>query len=1452
MVGIILSTYLVLLLVLNLQPVKSIWINEIEKGLSQAVNSTVEIKDIEIGLFNRVVIDDIVIYDQHGEQMVEVEKFAVKILLRDIFQKKITLRSVLIMDGTICLYKEHPDAAPNYSFLTALFDNEESSNEPFQISVGSLIITRLNISYDNRWISQTDDNFSKDHIRVNNINSNLSLKCIDSDSLNIRVRNFSCNESDKLHIKKLHFNLVSNRERVKINNFNLTTSNSEVAGLDNLDIDIQKLNEKQPFLNGDLIINNLSTKEFNYFLPQFEDLALNIYGHVKARCGAEAQVSVNFKEKNNHFNLALTSEPKDLNIWQIKCEELFADSTLLALLPSDKHYKTNQILRRIKYFTIHGTTDVNRNTQHGAAKLLIKSPLTDGININATIKEKNIDLDLFAENLDINTLLDSEALPHQLTFSISAKSQLTDSLSLPQSMELIVHKALNHELYELTDIKVKTKVKGKVYQCQIESENPELDFHMDVSCRLNNNSISNLALNSKVKRIEFNNIGIKDTIFDGVWKGNLAVRIPQMKENLINFELESDSISVTRPSESFNLNKCNASITYSKGKPSHFTFKSDFISVDCEGVIDYATIVDTWKATVMKHVPSLVEESSIKRNIPNDKTSMSFFIDIHDGDFLKKTCLIPIKFGDGSTIQGKLYKGNSLAEIAAQTNVINYKGTNLENVSIHINSKELGAGVLVQGKKHMFDDNVQFVIGAQLHDNLLETNVEWKGLDFHKVKGNLNTITSFKSPSNIVSSVMPTTFVVGDTIWNISNGEISILDNKHLIKNLTLNTSHQNITFDGSLSSTQQEQLHVSLNDVSIGYILDNVKFNSVLFDGSVSGDAYLSLSPNSPLLQTNLKVKSFNFNNALLGDAQITSSWKSLEDRITIDGTFIEEGVGFTKAKGYVSPSENGLDLNITAQNTNIAFLRYWINNIVKDINGKTRGFCRLYGPFNQLDFSGSMRIDASLNVPANGVSYHLNDAKILMSSGLFQLEESTIIAPLGGSGTINASLRHKHLKQFTYDLNLEADCLLLYDKKRSTDMPFYATTYASGDVSLKGDYNALSLDIEVTPTDNSLIVYTESEIINPQDTNEGFIKYQDLTPNKVEGYQFDQLSSIHSPTTDMNFRFNINMNPKATLRILMDEITGDHLNLRGYGNITADYYNKGIFQLYGKYDITDGNYQMSIQDFLKKNFDIQPGSSIIFRGDPDIAQLSLNANHTVPTASLADLNIGDNFSDRHIKADCILHIGGIASNPNVSFDLDLPNINDDEKQMVRKLIATEEDLNMQVIHLLGFGKFYTYNSVSTESYTEHNQSTIVANSFISNTLSSQINEVITNAIGSKDWTFGTNLSTGNSGWTDMGVDGTVSGKLLNNRLILNGNIGYHENQYNAMRGNNIVGDFDIKYLLTPTGNVFLKAYSETNDKYFIKSALTTQGMGIQIQKEFKNLKELFGLKKKEYRITQ
>ena len=51
-------------------------------------------------------------------------------------------------------------------------------------------------------------------------------------------------------------------------------------------------------------------------------------------------------------------------------------------------------------------------------------------------------------------------------------------------------------------------------------------------------------------------------------------------------------------------------------------------------------------------------------------------------------------------------------------------------------------------------------------------------------------------------------------------------------------------------------------------------------------------------------------------------------------------------------------------------------------------------------------------------------------------------------------------------------------------------------------------------------------------------------------------------------------------------------------------------------------------------------------------------------------------------------------------------------------------------------------------------------------------------------------------------------------------------------------IGDFDIEYLLNSRGNLRLKAYNHFNDQnYFIRNALTTQGVGIVFRHEFDKL---------------
>lgn len=94
--------------------------------------------------------------------------------------------------------------------------------------------------------------------------------------------------------------------------------------------------------------------------------------------------------------------------------------------------------------------------------------------------------------------------------------------------------------------------------------------------------------------------------------------------------------------------------------------------------------------------------------------------------------------------------------------------------------------------------------------------------------------------------------------------------------------------------------------------------------------------------------------------------------------------------------------------------------------------------------------------------------------------------------------------------------------------------------------------------------------------------------------------------------------------------------------------------------------------------------------------------------------------------------------------------------------------------------------------------------------------------------------------------MEGLLSGRLLNNRLLINGNFGYRDNT-NTYKSSNFIGDFDIQWLLTPSGNLSLKAYSETNDRYFTKSSLTTQGIGIQFKKDFGTWKDLFKISRRK-----
>ena len=312
------------------------------------------------------------------------------------------------------------------------------------------------------------------------------------------------------------------------------------------------------------------------------------------------------------------------------------------------------------------------------------------------------------------------------------------------------------------------------------------------------------------------------------------------------------------------------------------------------------------------------------------------------------------------------------------------------------------------------------------------------------------------------------------------------------------------------------------------------------------------------------------------------------------------------------------------------------------------------------------------------------------------------------------------------------------------------------------------------------------------------------------------------------------------------MDSNSGDHIILKGEGGLRASYYNKGGFELFGNYLVQEGVYKLTIQNVIKRDFTFQPGGVISFGGDPFAAALNLKAVYTLNSVSLSELKLGRSFSSNNIKVNCLMNISGTPESPKIDFGLDMPTINSDIKQMVFSLINGEEEMNQQVLYLLAVGRFYTKaaNAPDNSNIEQQSQASLAMQSILSGTISQQINSVLNSVINSSNWSFGANISTGNNGWNNAEYEGLLSGRLLNDRLLINGQFGYRDNINSTT---NFIGDFSIRYLLTPKGGFSVNIYNQTNDRYFTKNSLTTQGIGILIKKEFNSWRDLFGRKRKK-----
>jgi hypothetical protein len=348
-------------------------------------------------------------------------------------------------------------------------------------------------------------------------------------------------------------------------------------------------------------------------------------------------------------------------------------------------------------------------------------------------------------------------------------------------------------------------------------------------------------------------------------------------------------------------------------------------------------------------------------------------------------------------------------------------------------------------------------------------------------------------------------------------------------------------------------------------------------------------------------------------------------------------------------------------------------------------------------------------------------------------------------------------------------------------------------------------------TASDNSFIRFE-----SPTD-------YTSSTPKTIDKNQFNTKVDL-----------NLEVTNDADMQLIVDPKAGDVIAGRGTGNLRVQFDTFSDIKLYGTYTINSGFYLFTLQTIVRKDFRIDSGSTLSWTGDPFGAKVNIRAIYPL-TASLSNILGSDELaaSTRRtsMPVNCILKLTDDLMTPTIKFEIDLPTADESLKQKVRNVINTKEMMDRQIAYLLVANSFYNPDQV-----TNANQSAI--SSFVTSTLSAHLNNFIQKTMQSDMLSFGFDVLQTDANDTQYKAQVMLQ---PNDRIIVNSNVGYRNDNYTLNPEDRYMLDVDFEYLLTESGKLRFKAYSHTIDRAQLKEAKTTQGMGFVYKEDFESFNEMW-----------
>ncbi len=1412
--------YAVVVVLLHVPPVQCFIGQKTAAALADKLGTKVEVGYVNLGILNRLIIDDICIYDQQGDSMVCATRASVKVDYMPLTQGRISIASAQLFGLKAKLYKLTAHSEPNYQFmLDSLASKDTTSKTPLDLHIGSLIVRNGNVAYDQRDISPTPGIFSPKHIQVSGLSAHVILRHATDNTLSLQLKNLSFREERAgLCVQSLRFDLEADHNKATLPYLSLSLPSS-VLELENVEASYS-WKGKGPDTNtlrykGNIKQSKITLSDIASFIPSLKDFNEAIYLSMNV-CGTASSLQckgVSLRTGSGSINLQADGEANfRRKTWHLQLDNLNLTQQGIACIAQGLGRRKDIPVPLTRAGTLHLTGEAKGNRQHIEVKANAETD-AGNLELKATKNGQNITASAVVKDVDLGHLLDNNKL-----------GKATARLHIGGTKEHLKAKA-TIDAFDFN---------GHTFQ------------DISIDGLYTPKSVSGKASIHDAKA----NIDLHGLYAFSTHKYDLQANISYLQPSLLGIKTADKAFVLTGTHLSAN----------NMNRDGHLDVEAPFMNLYLRGQYDPATLYAAITNIVADKLPTL---PGLKRRTTTQHNDFTLQANITSVSVLKRLFGIDIATETPVHINGNISETNNELNLYVTAPDLNYAGKHFHDISVEINT--IGDSLLANAQLRQGlpgELTPEYSLRAAAADNTLSTLLCY---DNHSrklpIKGVIDAKTQFSKTTQGANAaridINPSQIMLGETKWNVLPAEITYTKNELDVNMLSLAHGGQHITINGKASKNRQDSIVADLNDVDVAYILDLVNFHSVDFAGNASGKAIVKSIFDKPDAYANLDVEHFTFEQGPLGTLHANVTYDNNEGRINILAQANDGPQHMTYIDGYVSPRKNYIDLGITANGTSLKFMESFCGSFMDNVEAYCNGKMSVVGDLSDINLVGDITAHGQMHMKQLGTTYTFNRLRAHAVPDDIQIVGDSIYdKDFGGhSAKRNAShyalvsgdIHHQHLTRLSFDINVDAHNFLGFDTRTFGENTFYGTVLATGKVDIHGKSGQTIINIDAQPAPGSTFVYN---VATPDAiSDKSFIHWHDATPyiyrptNDVQANREEE----NNISSDIIINFLVNTTPNLTLKLIMDEQTGDYITLNGNGVIRANYFNKGGLDMFGNYTVNSGLYKLTIQNLIKKEFEFVPGGTIAFGGDPYNAPLNLQAKYTVTGVPLSDLNIGKSFSANNIRVDCLMGITGTPGAPKVDFTMDLPTVNNDAKQMVYSVINSQEEMNQQVLYLLAIGRFYAQtknNQRSEETAEQQSQTSLAMQSFLSGTISQQINQVLSKVVNSKNWSFGANISTGDEGFFNAEYEGILNGRLLNNRLLFNGQFGYRDK---ANTTQSFIGDFDLRYLIFPNGNLSVHVYNQANDRYFTRNSLNTQGLGIIMKKDFNNLYDLFGIKRKK-----